>query len=92
MYDEGLLRELLEGAGFEARRIEKLQHAVEGLSAREIAMGQVHGSPRGQLIAKRGADPEAVIDRVTQALEAAGGRGAAFQSSCTAVMVEARAS
>lgn len=86
MYDEGMLREYLEGAGFEARRIEKVRVPVEGVSARGIATGQVRGTPRGLLLAKRGVDLDFVIDKVTSALEAAGGPE---RLKCQAIMVEA---
>lgn len=91
MYSEDLLRRLLAGARFEARKIERVRIAVEGVSARDIATGQVRGTPRGLLLAQRGADFDAVIDKVVAALEAAGGKGTSFRSYCHAIAVEALA-
>lgn len=91
MYSEDLLRRLLAGARFEARKIEKVRIAVEGVTARDIATGQVRGSPRGLLLAQRGADFDDVIGKVAAALEEAGGKGQAFRSYCHAIAVEARA-
>lgn len=90
MYDESALRKLLSGAGFASPRIEKVSLAVEG-KPREIATGLVRGTPRGLLIEKRGARFEDVIDRVTVALEHAGGKGDAFRGQCRVIAVEARA-
>jgi SAM-dependent methyltransferase len=91
MYDEHLLRQLLEGARFEPRKIEKVRIAVEGVTARDIATGQVRGSPRGLLLAQRGVDFDVAIERVVAALEKAGGQGTSFRSHCHAIAVEARA-
>ena len=91
MYSEDLLRRLLGGAGFEARRIEKVRFAVEGVTARDIATGQVRGSPRGLLLAQRGVEFDVAIDKVAAALEEAGGKGTDFRSHCQAIAVEARA-
>ena len=89
MHDEGMLAGLLEGAGFTVRRIEKVRLPIEGVSAREIATGQVRGSPRGALLAQRGVDFDMAIDKVTAALETVGGAGAAFRSHCQVIAVEA---
>jgi ubiquinone/menaquinone biosynthesis C-methylase UbiE len=91
MYSEDLLRQLLRGARFEPRKIEKVRIAVEGVTAREIATGQVRGSPRGLLLAQRGVDFDVAIEKVVAALEEAGGRGPGFRSYCHAIAVEARA-
>ena len=91
MYDEKELRDLLSAARFEPPRIEKAQLPVEGVSARDIATGLVRGTPRGLLIEKRGVRFEEVIDKVTDALEKAGGEGAAFRGKCRVIAVEARA-
>ncbi|HET7728580.1 MAG TPA: class I SAM-dependent methyltransferase [Usitatibacter sp.] len=91
MYDEHLLRQLLDGARFEPRKIEKVRIAVDGVTARDIATGQVRGSPRGLLLAQRGVDFDVAIERVVAALEDAGGKGTSFRSHCQAIAVEARA-
>ena len=54
--DEEMLRALVDAAGFKARKIERVPIAVEGVSAREVATGQVRGTPRGLLLSKRGVD------------------------------------
>lgn len=91
MYSEDLLRHLLGGARFESRKIEKVRIAVEGVTARDIATGQVRGSPRGLLLAKRGVDFDVAIEKVVAALENTGGQGTNFRSHCQAIAVEARA-
>lgn len=91
MYSEDLLRQLLRGARFEPRKIEKVRIAVEGVTARDIATGQVRGSPRGLLLAQRGVDFDVAIEKVVAALEEAGGKGTGFRSHCHAIAVEARA-
>jgi SAM-dependent methyltransferase len=91
MADEGLLRGLLEEAGFAAEKIEKVRVPVEGVTARDIATGQVRGSPRGLLLAKRGADFDSVIDQVADALEKRGGKGVTLRLDSRAIMVEAKA-
>ena len=92
MHSEDLLRELLAGAHFEPQRIEKVRVAVGDVSPRDIATGQVRGTPRGLLLAKRGVDLDVVIEKVTAALEAAGGKGTGFRADCQAIAVEALAS
>jgi SAM-dependent methyltransferase len=91
MYDEALLRGLLDGAGFRLQRLEKVPVTVEGVTAREVATGQVRGTPRGLLLTKRGIDLDLVIDKVTAALESAGGAGRDFRLPCRAIAVEALA-
>ena len=91
MCSEDLLRGLVTEARFRARTIEKVPIAVEGVSARDIATGQVRGTPRGLLLAKRGVDFDIVIDQVTAALEKEGGQGAGFRGRCQVIAVEATA-
>lgn len=91
MCSEDLLRELLAGARFEPQKIEKVRATVEGVSARDIATGQVRGTPRSLLLAKRGVDLDVMIEKVTAALEAAGGTGTGFRGDCQAIAVEALA-
>lgn len=91
MHDEVELRQLLAAARLDPQRIDRVQVVVEGVSASDIAVGLVRGSPRGTLIEQRGFPLDPVIDRVTHALEAAGGRGAAFRGKCQVIAIEARA-
>jgi ubiquinone/menaquinone biosynthesis C-methylase UbiE len=89
MHDERMLRELLVAHDFEPLRLEKVRHPVEGVSARTIATGQIRGSPRGALLAKRGITMEEAIEAGTRALEKYGGDP--FRAHAQAVFVEARA-
>jgi hypothetical protein len=89
MHSEELLRGLLADGGFKAQAIEKVHIPVEGVSARDIATGQVRGTPRGLLLAKRGVEFDAVIEKVTAALEEAGGKGVGFRGQCSVIAVEA---
>ena len=91
MFDTARLRELVVGAGFREPRIEKVPIAIQGWSAREIAIGQVRGTPRGLLLTKRGVDLDYAIDRVTAALEKEGGTGTSFRAQGQVIVVEARA-
>jgi SAM-dependent methyltransferase len=89
MHNDGELRELLAGAGFAARKVEKVRIVIEGVTARDIATGQLRGSPRGLLLAKRGVDFEFVLDKVAAALEKIGGKGRDFRAHCQVIAVEA---
>ena len=88
MSDTTLLRELVMAAGFRTLKIEKVPFTVTG-NARDIATGQVRGTPRGLLLTKRGVDLDEAIDNVTAALEAAGGAGSAFRAPGRVIAVEA---
>jgi ubiquinone/menaquinone biosynthesis C-methylase UbiE len=90
MSDTARLRELVVGAGFQEPRIEKVAITVTG-TPRDIATGQVRGTPRGLLLAKRGVDLDDAIDRVTAALEKEGGTGTSFRAAVQVIAVEARA-
>jgi ubiquinone/menaquinone biosynthesis C-methylase UbiE len=91
MADPARLHDLVVGAGFREPRIEKVQIEVKAPNAREIAVGQVRGTPRGLLLAKRGVDLDEAIAKVTSALEAECGAGAPFRASGQVIAVEARA-
>lgn len=80
MADEQLLIDLVDGAGFNGMTIKHVTLPVEGVTARQVATGQVRGTPRGLLLAKRGADLDQVIDKVTAALEAECGQGSDFRA------------
>jgi ubiquinone/menaquinone biosynthesis C-methylase UbiE len=89
MSDTARLRELVVGAGFQEPSIVKVPIAVTGI-ARDIATGQVRGTPRGLLLTKRGVDLEDAIDRVTAALEKEGGTGTSFRARAQVIAVAAR--
>lgn len=91
MCSEDLLRGLLVDGRFQPRAIERVPIAVEGVTARDVATGQVRGTPRGLLLAKRGIDFDVVIDKVTAALEKSGGTGTGFRAQCQVIAVEATA-
>jgi SAM-dependent methyltransferase len=80
MADEQLLLNLVTGGGFNGVTIKHVTLPVQGVSARQVATGQVRGTPRGLLLAKRGADFDQVIDKVTAALEAQCGAGHDFRA------------
>ena len=89
MHDVEMLKGLVEGGGFRIRRLEKARVAVEGVTARQIAIGQVRGTPRGLLLVKRGGDLDEAIEKVAAALEAAGGAGDTFRLQAQVIVVEA---
>lgn len=89
MCDEDLLRALVGGARFKPPTIERVPITVEGVTARDIATGQVRGTPRGLLLAKRGVDLDVAIEKVAAALEAAGGKGTSFRARGQVIAVEA---
>jgi SAM-dependent methyltransferase len=88
--DTDLLRRMVTGAGFVDVRIDPVPLEVSGVSARTIATGQVRGTPRANLIAKKGFDLERVIDTVAAALARHGGADP-YRSPSRAIFVEARA-
>ena len=88
--DTGLLRRLVTGAGFTDVRIEPVAMEVSGVSARTIATGQVRGTPRANLIAKKGFDLDQAIERVAAALAKHGGADP-YRAPSKAIFVEARA-
>jgi SAM-dependent methyltransferase len=89
MHDVEMLKGLVEGGGFKLHRLEKACLPIEGVAARQIATGLVRGTPRGVLLMKRGANLDAVIEKVTAALEAVGGSGNGFRSKAQVIAVEA---
>ena len=66
--------------------IERRRLPIEPFNPRDIATGQVRGTPRGLLLEKRGMTMDAAIDRVAVALEKV--RGNAYGQ---ALLVLARA-
>lgn len=90
MADTARLRELVVGAGFREPKVEKVPITVTGIP-RDLAFGQVMGTPRGLLLTQRGVDLEDAIAKVAAALEKEGGAGASFSAPGQAIAVEARA-
>ena len=88
MHDTAHLRELLGCAGLHPVRIDTVRIPLADVDPRKLATGQIRGTPRGELIAKRGISLAAVIDQVADALEAAGGNP--YQGSAQALLVEAQ--
>ena len=88
MHDPALLRDLVTGAGFEVERIEAKRIVFEA-PARDIATGQIRGTPRSLLIQKRGRTLEDAIDASTAELARVGGDP--YRGPALAVVVEARA-
>ena len=90
MHDFALLRTLLNDARFKEVSIEKKRIEVGRVSARDIAIGQIRGTPRSLLIEKRGVSLDNVVDRVGAALANIGGADP-YRGAAQAVVVEARA-
>lgn len=90
MHDPALLRRLLAEAHFQEVRIEKKRLQVERVSARNVAIGLIRGTPRSNLIEKRGVPLDEVVEKVTAALAKIGGADP-YRGPAQAVVVEARA-
>jgi hypothetical protein len=85
---EQLLRHLAD-AGFRDARSERRQHRIEGISARDLATGQIRGTPRSALIEKRGVPLQVAIDRIAARLAQLGGDP--YCGPTSGFIVEARA-
>ena len=90
MHDHATLRQLLTDAGFADVRIEHKRHAIDGISARDLAIGQVRGTPRSVLIEKRGVALEDVIDKIATRLAQQGGADP-YRGRASGFILEARA-
>jgi ubiquinone/menaquinone biosynthesis C-methylase UbiE len=88
--DRAVLRALLDESRFREVRIEPVRLEVRSPSAREYATGQLKGTPRGALLAKRGVAVDDVIEKIGASLAQVGGE-APFKSSAQALVIEARA-
>jgi SAM-dependent methyltransferase len=88
MHDPGSLQRLLHESGFGEERIEKKRIQVDGVSARQIALGQIRGTPRSLLMEKRGASLDDVVEKVAAALAREGGADP-WRGSANALVVEA---
>lgn len=89
MHDPNLLQQLLNEAEFRDVRIEKKRIALDRVSARTLATGQIRGTPRSLLIEKRGVPLDGVIDKVAVALAQAGGADP-YRGHAQALVVQAR--
>ena len=90
MHDATLLRQLLAEARFQDIRVENKRIEVRGVSARNIAIGQIRGTPRSLPLEKRGVSLDAVVEQVAAALAKIGGADP-YRGPANAVVVEARA-
>jgi SAM-dependent methyltransferase len=89
MHEPALLRQLLAAARFRDVHIEKKRIAFEGVDPRNIAIGQMRGTPRSALIEKRGVPLDLVIEKVAAALATRGGNP--YRGHAQGLIVEARA-
>lgn len=90
MHSFELLQELARGARLRIAVTERKRLALGAVSARSIAIGQMRGTPRSQLIEQRGVSLDDVIDKVAAALAKAGGADP-YRGHAQAIVVEARA-
>ena len=86
--DAALLRSLLQSARFRELRLEPVTREVRFASARELATGQLRGTPRGALLEKRGLELDAIIEKCASSLAQVGGV-APFRCPARALVVEA---
>lgn len=89
MHDPELLRQSLREAGFCEARIERKRIEVDRISARQIALGQLHGSPRSLLLEKRGVPLDDVVEKVAAALAKVGAADP-WRGPASSLVVEAR--
>jgi ubiquinone/menaquinone biosynthesis C-methylase UbiE len=89
LHDAGLLRQLLETAGFRDIAIATRRIPIEGADPHRLALGQIRGTPRSALIAQRGLDLDQVIEDIAAALARSGGDP--YRGYAQALVVEARA-
>jgi len=89
MHDPALLRQLLAGARFRDARIETKRIAFAGADPRNIATGQMRGTPRSALIEKKGVPLELVIEKVAAELARTGGDP--YRGHAQGLLVQARA-
>jgi SAM-dependent methyltransferase len=87
--DPAQIQDLLEGCGFREARFHRVRLPIESPSAHSLATGAIRGTPRVALLEKRGASPDAVIERVAEAFRAIGG-DEPFRSHMQALVIEAR--
>jgi len=90
MHDPALLRRLLQAASFGDVRIETKRILIDGVSARQIALGSIRGTPRSLLFERRGVSLDDVVNRFAASLAQFGGADP-YRAPASAVVVEARA-
>lgn len=73
MHDTGKVRTQLAEAGFGDIQVDNVRIPLDRVSARTVAVGQMRGSPRGAMLARKGGSVDDVADRITAALTQAGG-------------------
>ena len=73
MHDTGKISAQLGEAGFGDVQVENVRIELDRVSARTVAVGQMRGTPRGAMLARKGASLDEVADRITAALTEAGG-------------------
>ena len=73
MHDTAKVRAQLGEAGFGEVEVENVRIELDRVSARTVAVGMRRGTPRGAMLARKGASLDEVADRITAALTAAGG-------------------
>ncbi|HEX6691668.1 MAG TPA: methyltransferase domain-containing protein [Burkholderiales bacterium] len=88
--DRKAIGAMLDAARFGQVRMEAVRLACGTPSARDFAVGQLRGTPRGQLIEQRGGNVDAVIDQVAADLARLLG-DKPFRYTAQALVVEARA-
>ena len=88
MHDPALLRRLLAGANFRDARIETKRIAIDGADPRNLATGQIRGTPRSALIEKKGVSLDLVIEKVAAALAKKGGNP--YRGHAQGLLVEAQ--
>ena len=89
LYDQAQLQSLLEGAGFGQVRSERRLHRLDGMRPRDLATGQIRGTPRSALIEKRGIALDEAIDKLAARLAQTGGDP--YRGRAAGFIVEARA-
>jgi len=89
MHDEGVLRQMLETAGFTGVRIETRGRTIAGVDPLGLASGQIRGTPRSALLVERGVSLADVIADVAAALQRQGGKP--YTGYAQAKVVAARA-
>ena len=73
MHDTRKVEADLAQSGFGEVNVENVRIPLNRVSARTVALGQMHGTPRGALLARKGASLDQVADKITAALARAGG-------------------
>jgi SAM-dependent methyltransferase len=87
-HDPERIRADMAQAGWENPRLETVRAQGVGPAARELAAGYALGSPLAHELAERGADSEAVIDALTDALALIGGKQP-FEVALAATVISA---